>query len=163
MNRDEILNFLREYTKTHDVKNQYFREELELGDILAILKSPIPLENPSVLDWFWLYRILLFLPTTIIVCVLPVIAYFIFNGFSSLSLIVWLEQPQFPILLFLLYLCCAMLLSRILSTIVAIPVAFFASKKAKKRNIEMFTMYEEALRALPVLEKQLEEAKRNKK
>ena len=163
MKKDEIIQYLREYEKTHEVRNQYFSDELELQDIVDTLKQPMPWENPSFIDWFWLYRILLFLPTTIIVCVLPVIAYFIFNGFSSLSLIVWLEQPQFPILLFLLYLCCAMLLSRILSTIVAIPVAFFASKKAKKRNIEMFTMYEEALRALPVLEKQLEEAKRNKK
>ena len=162
MNRDEILNFLREYTKTHEVKNQYFREELELGDILAILKSPIPLENPSVLDWFSLYRMLLLLPTTILVCILLAIGHFIFDGFSSLPLIVWLEQTQSSILLFLLYLCFAMLLSRILSTIVAIPTAISASKRAKKENAEIFAMYEETLRALPVLEKQLEEAKRNK-
>ncbi len=163
MKKDEIIQYLREYEKTHEVRNQYFSDELELQDIVDTLKQPMPWENPSFIDWFSLYRMLLLLPTTILVCILLAIGHFIFDGFSSLPLIVWLEQTKPSILLFLLYLCFAMLLSRILSTIVAIPVAFFASKKAKKRNIEMFTMYEEALRALPVLEKQLEEAKRNKK
>ncbi len=168
MNRDEIIQFLVEYQKSHEVRNQYFSEELEIQDILDTLKGSIPWENPSFLDWFFSYIMVLFPPIAITVYILLVIGHFILDGFSSVPLMVWMKQTlanvpvPFSVFLFLLYPCLSMFLSLVLNTIAAIPLAFSASKKANKKNKEIFDAYEEAFRSLSVLERQLEEAKRNK-
>lgn len=144
MKKDEIIQYLQEYEK--------------VDGILDTLKQPIPWENPSFVDWFFLYLMLLFPPITITACILLVIGHFILDGFSFVPLVVWLKQTlatipvPFSIFLFLLYPCLSMFLSLVLNTIVAIPLAFSASKKANKKNKEIFDAYEEAFRSLSVLE-----------